>query len=177
MSVEVKDLVPGTLFIDFTGQFAVVTGRNPRSRQYPFLYTNKAWRRSRGAVLNGATYKGKLADVKAIVGLVDMDDMKTAQKEAVKTARGPLFGHDSEAEALAEAWEMPSVSPDVLKDVKKGDIILVKHGRSQREVEYMGYKPNRPKYPLQYKIHTGSQYKGKLSSFIRKVRNGVEAAA
>ena len=64
-----------------------------------------------------------------------------------------------------------------LKDVKLGDIIEVRHGRSVKQVEYRGFHPNRPKYKLDYRLPTGGEYKTMAEAFIRKVKDGEKAAA
>jgi len=157
MTVELKDLTPGTIAVCLNGALAIITGPNPGSVKYPILYTMKAGTRG---------YKGSTMDFKAVIGVADLD----AFNEADKARRPP--------ERVVDERDCPDfLKPEALKEVKKGDTILVRHGRGTREVEYMGYKPNRPKYPLQYRIATGGQYKGKAEAFIRKVRDGVEAAA
>jgi hypothetical protein len=154
MTVELKDLTPGTIAVCLNGAMAIITGPNPRSAKYPILYKLKAGTRG---------YKGSPMDFKAVIGVADLDAFNEADSMSKPLER--------------EVVDCPDfMKPEAMKDVKKGDIIEVKHGRGTREVVYMGFKPNRPKYPIQYKIHTGTQYKGQASAFIRKVRDGEVAA-
>jgi hypothetical protein len=153
MTVELKDLTPGTIAVCLNGALAIITGPNPGSIKYPILYKLKAGTRG---------YKGSTMDFKAIIGVADLDAFNKTDE-----MRKPLPRVERECPDF--------LKPEALKDVKKGDTILIKHGRGTKQVEYMGYRPNRPKYPLQYKIQTGTEYKGRVESFIRKVRDGVAA--
>ena len=155
MTVELKDLTPGTIAVCLNGALAIITGPNPRSTQYPILYKLKAG-------TNG--YKGGVRDFKAIIGVGDLDAFNATD------------GYMKPAERAER--ECPDfLKPEALKGVKKGDIIEMRHGGSVREVIFEAYKPNRPKYPITYRIATGGLYKGQEKAFIKKVRDGVAEAA
>jgi len=164
MSVELKELVPGAVVVSIVGgKLAVVTAMNRGSAKYPVLYKMSPEAKT--------TYKGGPADFVAVVGSVDLDKFNAA-------ARKPLFGSSDPGVSSAPWVPRSSIEnymktvPAELMHVKKGDVVLVKHGASVREVVFEGYNPNRPKYPISYRIHTGGRYKAQLTAFVRKVRDG-----
>jgi len=145
MSVELKELVPGAIAVDFKGGLAIITGLNPRSAKYPVLYKLRTGTRG---------YKGKPEDFKAVLGKVDL-----AKYEEVDGAKAP---------AAAKADVPDVLKPEALKGVKVGDTIEVRHGATVRKVTYEGYKPNRPKYPLTYSLPTGGRYKAAIGALVEK---------
>lgn len=85
---------------------------------------------------------------------------------AVRTAMETQFGGlDSPREPKPGSSFLPAALREM--GIKAGDTINVRHGASTREAVFVGYYPQRPRYPISYTVN-GKMWKGTEGSVIGK---------
>ena len=147
MSVELKDLVVGSVVIDNRGSIGIVVETN-HTPTYPIIFAVKA---------SGSRYKGRPTDFRAVIGTVDAKAFLEACRQSIERSE-PLFG------------ENPMFLPEPLKgmNLKIGDKIKIRHGFSVVNAVYEGYSYSRPKYPVSYTIN-GKKWKCPAAAVVSKV--------
>jgi len=134
--------------IDERGAICVVTEIRANAPAWPVIFAVKA---------SGAAYKGRPETFKAVVGSVDL--------AAFKAASGAAGGA---REKRSAGTDVDFLVPTVLKGVKVGDTVRLKHRYEVVEATYLGYNRNRPKYPVTYELN-GKRWKGPLEIVVGKV--------
>jgi len=147
MSYSLSELKPGTLAARYDGQLVIITEHKLSNPKYPVIYKTKAESKS---------WKGSLADIKTVLGSVDLDAFITS---IGATAPSPSRHTGTDNDFLV---------PDILKGVKVGDSIVIRGRGGNETVTYDGYNRNRPKYPVSFS-RNGRAMKAPMSMVVGPV--------
>jgi len=140
MDVKIGDIV-----LTSRNELAVITEILPGRLKYPYLYQVKIGART--------TYKGAPEDFKQIVGHVDLEALMRAAKQPEAVRRVSPF--------------VAGLLPEELRGLKPDDTINVRHCGRILQARFIGYNPNRPKYPVDIRMN-GRIYKAPLSMVVRE---------
>ena len=142
--MDMKDIAVGMLLVDNRGKLCIVMEIDMHRPKNPILYKTGA---------NSAAYIGPASFFRANVGTVDLT--KLAAARAVD-------------EALPVRDDLsPFGLPNVLKGLKVGDMIKMRHGRKTETVEFIGYNHRAPKHPVNIRMN-GKEYRCPLGLVIRE---------
>ena len=144
--MDMKDIAPGMLLVDNRGKLCVVTTIDMHRPKNPIVYKHGSGR---------TTYIGPPEFFRASVGTVDLGKFETAMTVGT---RPELPANDDASYGLYEL-------PPALKNVKVGDFIKMRHGRTVETVEYIGYNPRAPRRPIRIRMG-GKEYRCPLSLIV-----------
>ena len=139
-----KDLKVGSVVLTSRNELAVILDNHPSRPKYPWVYQMKA---------TGARYKCGEADIKAVLGEIDLQGYLTAanQQPALPTVTTNL-----------------SSLPSQLQGLTVGDKIQITGNRGVEDAIYKGYVPSRHKYPVLVEMR-GKIFKCPLTAVVRNL--------
>lgn len=149
-----NELKPGAVAIAQDGKIAIVVGHALSRPKNPLLIKTKA---------GGTEYIAPLSSFKAVIGHVDL-----AAFEAAGIVKPPMW--EPRSQIPVNGFD---IMPDRVKalNLKVGDLIRYKHGRSVVTATFNGFNWGRRTCPVSYSIN-GKACKGKVEDIVGKAMFG-----